>query len=108
MSYNEFRSSSSGGGMEEMLGDIALKIALLLVIGTIVPALLIGVVGYHQRARWLRHPRRDWCIMVALSLVCLYIGYRFFWPLFGPGTPLTILTTDVSRGLHHNFQFDGW
>src|SRR5258708_21590414 len=108
MSYNASSSSSSGGGMEEVLGEMALKIALLLVIGTIVPALFIGLVGYHQRARWLRHARRDWCIMIVLSLVCLYIGYHFFWPLLGPRSPLTILTTDVSRGLHHHFQFDGW
>jgi hypothetical protein len=109
MSYNDSRSSSTGGGgMEDMLGEMALKIGLLMVLTVVIPALLIGLVGYRLFSRWSTHPRRDWIIVVAVAIVCLYIGYHFFWPLNQPGSPLMILAADVGRGLHHNSQWNGW
>ena len=91
-----------------MLGDMGLKIGILVVITVVAPALLIGLIAYHQRVRWLTHPRRDWCLVVCLAIACVSIGYHFFWPLSQPGSAVAILATDVGRGLHHHFQFDGW
>ena len=108
MSYNESRQSSTGGGMEDMLGEIALKIAILALITLFAPPLLIGLFGERLFERWSTHPRRDWCIIVVLAIVCLYIGYHFYWPLDQAGSPHEILATDVARILHHHSQFDGW
>lgn len=107
MSYNDSRSSSTGDGTD-MLGEMALKIGLLLLITVLAPALLIGMFGSRLFERWSTHPRRDWCLVIVLAIVCLYIGYHFFWPIDLPGSPLMVLAADVGRGLHHNFQFDGW
>ncbi len=107
MSYHDSRSSSAGGGTDT-LGEVALMIGLLLLITVLAPALLIGLFGYRLFERWSTHPRRDWSIVVGIALVCLSIGYHFFWPLNQPGSPLLILVADFGRGLHHNFQWNGW
>ncbi|MHB8596692.1 MAG: type IV secretory system conjugative DNA transfer family protein [Ktedonobacteraceae bacterium] len=80
-------------------------IVLLCVLGA--PLLLIGHVGSRQiEKHFPHHQRLIWTMLVVLTAVCVFVGYRLFWPLNGPGTPLIVLLTDVAHGIYHHWQFD--
>jgi hypothetical protein len=90
-------------------GDLVFKLAIgmLLILG--VPIILIGLVGSHQiQERFPDRQRLAWSLVVLLALVCLAIGYHFFWPIDRSGSAFMILVVDVGRGIHHGLQFNYW
>lgn len=97
MSYD---SQSSRSNQPDMFGELVFKLAVAIITVPVVPALVVGWIVSHRVLLRSTHPRRDWLIVGALTLIGLALGYHFFWPLTTPKNPVMVLGVDFFRSLH--------
>lgn len=56
----------------------------------------------------MQYQRMVWTGFAVLAVLCLAVGYHFYWPLSRPGHPFFVLTVDFLRGLRNGGQWNGW
>jgi hypothetical protein len=106
MNYDAQRNSTTSDPVVEIGWKILM--ALLIILGA--PTIVIGLIGSRlilERVP-LEYHRLVWGLLIVIGSVCMYIGYRLYFPLNAPGSPFLLLMTDFGHSIHNGFHFDYW
>src|SRR5450759_1746758 len=101
MNYDAQRNSTTSDPVVEIGWKILM--ALLIILGA--PTIVIGLIGSRlilERVP-LEYHRLVWGLLIVIGSVCMYIGYRLYFPLNAPGSPFLLLMTDFGHSIHNGF-----